>query len=241
MYPDIKGAFADTGLEFPEIRNFVKTIENIDWLKPSRTFRDVILSDGYPVISKENAQKIREIRTTKSEKLLNIRLNGRNNGNGKLPRKWLFMIDAPFKITDRCCHEFKKKPFALYEKMTGRKVMTGSRAEESGLRKTGIHKCNEFSSKRPVSHPIYYWTNEDVKKYIHENSVKYSTIYDMGYERTGCMFCMFGAHLEKGENRFQKMSKTHPKQHTYCMNKLGLRAVLEYIGVRTGCEEDEKY
>ena len=48
---------------------------------------------------------------------------------------------------------------------------------------------------------------------------------------TGCMFCMFGCHLEKEPNRFQRMKITHPKQYEYCMNQLGLKEVLEYIGV----------
>lgn len=52
-----------------------------------------------------------------------------------------------------------------------------------------------------------------------------------GCNRTGCMFCMFGCHLEKEPNRFQRMKVTHPKQYAYCMDKLGLRDVLEYIGV----------
>ena len=52
-----------------------------------------------------------------------------------------------------------------------------------------------------------------------------------GCTRTGCMFCMFGVHLEKEPNRFQRMKVTHPKQYAYCMDKLGLREVLEYIGV----------
>lgn len=52
-----------------------------------------------------------------------------------------------------------------------------------------------------------------------------------GCTRTGCMFCMFGAHLEKEPNRFQRMKHTRPKQWAYCMDKLGLRLVLEYIHV----------
>lgn len=52
-----------------------------------------------------------------------------------------------------------------------------------------------------------------------------------GCDRTGCMFCMFGCHLEKAPNRFQRMKQTHPKQWEYCMDKLGLKEVLEYIGV----------
>ena len=30
MYPDIKAVFVDTGLEYPEIRKFVKTFDNVD-------------------------------------------------------------------------------------------------------------------------------------------------------------------------------------------------------------------
>lgn len=52
-----------------------------------------------------------------------------------------------------------------------------------------------------------------------------------GCTRTGCMFCMFGCHLEKYPNRFQRMNVTHPKQYAYCMEQLGLKEVLEYIGV----------
>ncbi len=55
-------------------------------------------------------------------------------------------------------------------------------------------------------------------------------------ERTGCMFCAFGAHLEKYPNRFQKMQRTHPKQWEYCMRPcedggLGMARVLDFIGV----------
>ena len=46
------------------------------------------------------------------------------------------------------------------------------------------------------------------------------------------MFCMFGAHLEKEPNRFQRLKETHPKQYDYCINKLGLGEVLDYINVK---------
>ena len=58
MYPDIKAVFVDTGLEYPEIREFVKTFDNVDWLKPKYTFRQVIEKYGYPVISKEVSERV---------------------------------------------------------------------------------------------------------------------------------------------------------------------------------------
>ena len=67
-----------------------------------------------------------------------------------------------------------------------------------------------------------------------------------GCSRTGCIFCMFGCHLEKEPNRFQRLKETHPRQYEYCIgggemvdgkwqpNKegLGLGHVLDYIGVK---------
>lgn len=55
-------------------------------------------------------------------------------------------------------------------------------------------------------------------------------------DRTGCMFCGFGCHLEKQPNRFQRMAETHPKQYQFCMKPwseggLGLDEVLNYIHV----------
>lgn len=55
-YPDIPAVFCDTGLEYPEIREFVKTFENVVWLKPKMNFRQVIERWGYPFISKEVAE-----------------------------------------------------------------------------------------------------------------------------------------------------------------------------------------
>lgn len=67
-----------------------------------------------------------------------------------------------------------------------------------------------------------------------------------GCDRTGCIFCMFGCHLEKEPNRFQKLKETHPRQYQYCIGGgemvdgkwqpskegLGLGKVLDYIGVK---------
>ena len=52
-YPNVPAVFVDTGLEYPEIRQFVKTFDNVEWLKPKMTFKQVIKKYGYPFISKE--------------------------------------------------------------------------------------------------------------------------------------------------------------------------------------------
>ncbi len=62
IYPDIKAVFVDTGLEYPEIRDFVKKFDNVDWLKPKLTFKQVIEKYGYPFISKEVAECVQGAR-----------------------------------------------------------------------------------------------------------------------------------------------------------------------------------
>lgn len=72
------------------------------------------------------------------------------------------------------------------------------------------------------------------------------TLATTGCNRTGCIFCMFGCHLEKEPNRFQLLKETHPRQYEYCIGGgemvdgkwqptkegLGLGKVLDYIGVK---------
>ena len=58
IYPDMKACFVDTGLEYPEIREFVKTFDNVDIVRPSMNFKQVIEKYGYPFISKEVAHEL---------------------------------------------------------------------------------------------------------------------------------------------------------------------------------------
>ena len=145
----------------------------------------------------------------------------------------------------------KKKPAKKYEKETGNKAILGTMACESQARKTAWLKngCNAFDSKRPISQPMSFWTEQDVLRYIKEFKIHYASVYGeikqdengkyytTGYNRTGCVFCGFGCHLEKEPNRFQRLKETHPKLWNYCMKPwdeggLGMKEVLDYIGVK---------
>lgn len=52
-YPDIPAVYVDTGLEYPELRDFVKTKDNVTWLRPRYPFTQILEKYGYPIISKE--------------------------------------------------------------------------------------------------------------------------------------------------------------------------------------------
>lgn len=58
MYPDVLAVFVDTGLEYPEIREFVKNFDNVEWLRSKKTFKQVIEEYGYPFISKDVSEKV---------------------------------------------------------------------------------------------------------------------------------------------------------------------------------------
>jgi len=241
MYPDTPAVFFDTGLEFPEIRDFVSTIPNVTWMKPKMTFRSVLSTHGYPVVSKRVARYVNDLvrESPKNTSTCNLRRTGMNRAGEycpsmKLSKKWMYLVGAPFRISDKCCKIMKHQPASLYCKTTGRKAMTGEMASDSrGRAKTYLrHGCNSFDSKTPVSRPLSVWNESDVWEYLKTENVPYSKIYDMGYHRTGCAFCAFGAHLEKPPNRFQLMKTTHPKLWEYCMTKLGMREVLDFIGVK---------
>lgn len=62
MYPNIKAVYVDTGLEYPEIKRFVKTFDNVDIIRPEMVFKDVIIKYGYPMISKEVSECVQGAR-----------------------------------------------------------------------------------------------------------------------------------------------------------------------------------
>ena len=60
LYPNMKAVFCDTGLEYPEIRDFVATYANVDWLRPKMNFKEIIVKYGYPMISKEVSECVND-------------------------------------------------------------------------------------------------------------------------------------------------------------------------------------
>lgn len=238
-FPDVPAVFVDTGLEYPEIREFVKTVDNVTWIKPAMTFPEVLKKYGYPVVSKRTSMKIYKYRTTKQEKFRRLIWNGCEKGNmSKLAEKWKFLVKAPFMISDKCCDVIKKRPFHKYSKETGRMPYVGTMASDGASRKQDYLRagCNAFDNKSPMGKPLSIWLEEDIWEYIKSKKLPYSEIYDMGEKRTGCMFCMFGLHMEKGEDRFERMKNSHPKQFKYCMDNLGLRKIIKFV--RSGNQKE---
>lgn len=224
-YPDIPAVFIDTGLEYPEIRQFVKTFDNVTWIKPKKNFKQVILDYGYPVISKEVSERVyyaqkylewyrengdedKEPTSYSIKKFLNMDKNEKipdevlvelaqtegatlrvkqlaglaKDGDKKSSfnyNKWLFLMAAPFMVSNKCCDVMKKSPAHTYSVETGRIPITAQMAEESRLRKQKWiqNGCNAFNGKKPVSNPMSFWTENDVLQYIVEHGLKIASVY----------------------------------------------------------------
>mgnify|MGYP001754173266 FL=1 len=173
-----------------------------------------------------------------------------------LPKKWRFLIEAPFEISGKCCDLLKKGPLKEYEKQTGRKPFIGVTQDEGFRREHQYAKtgCNVYDGSTIKSQPLGFWTRQDILRYIIENDVEICSVYGniissrapgtdtlpcyctTGEQRTGCMYCAMGAHLETGENRFQRLAVTHPRCYAHCMKPLsegglGMAVPLDYMGI----------
>lgn len=278
-YPDVPAVFVDTGLEYPEIRDFVKSYENVIYRKPKMTFKQVIEKYGYPLFSKEVSLYLYQLKAEQTEKnkaTRNLRLYGiKSDGSkvkvGKLPKKYLPMINSPFKISNKCCDVMKKSPLHKYSHESNRYPITAEMAFESRIRKIKWlqNGCNMFDINEPKSTPMAFWTEQDVLKYIKQKNLKICSVYgnvvedtdgcenqmslyDLGIgediraykttgcDRTGCIFCGFGCHMEKpGEGRFERLKITHPKIYEYIMRPweeggLDYKNVIDWINENNG-------
>ena len=243
--PNILGVYIDTGLEYPEIKQFVKSVENIQIIRPELSFKQVIEKYGYPMVSKQQAQYIHEYKHTKSSYMKMRRMQGDSKGRFKISEKYKYLVNAPFDISHKCCDKLKKEPIKKYEKDTGRVPFIGTHCDDSILRMQQYLKngCNSFLSKRPMSKPLSFWKETDIIEYIKINELNYPSVYgeivideNNNYKfsklkGTGCIFCGFGVQLEKEPNRFQKLEKSHPQLYNYCMNKLGFKEVCDYMNI----------
>ena len=62
IYPDMKGVYFLSGIELPSVTQFVKTVPNIEIVRPKRSFISIVKKYGYPVVSKDVVTRVGEAR-----------------------------------------------------------------------------------------------------------------------------------------------------------------------------------
>ena len=120
LYPNIQAVFVDTGLEYPEIRSFVKTFDNVVWLKPKMNFRKVIETYGYPFISKETSECV--------------------EGARKYLTQVANELTIPYRQTDR---QTDRQTYSYrYNKLCGIGIYSKQKNEKQGRRKQSTPSNN---------------------------------------------------------------------------------------------------
>lgn len=272
-YPEIQ-KFVNEYAEWLR-REFPRVTVNLHRLPPKMNIRQVVTKYGYSIVSKEVANCVwlaRKIGNgTRMARLRGELLDRDGNPSAYNCDNWGFLLDAPFLVSSECCRIMKKNTAHRYEGTAQEKPIVATMADEGRQRfqKWLATGCNAFDSKRPMGKPMSFWTEQDVLRFIVDRELPIASVYGdivasdgendytetlidcklhcTGCQRTGCMFCAFGAHLEKGENRFERMKHTHPKHYDFCIGGgewdtdglwkpnekgLGYGRVLDYIGVR---------
>ena len=220
-YKNIPFVFVDVPTQYPELKQFAQTFDNLVILKPKISFAQVCERYGFPMFSKEisecvaDSRKYIRILTDRQTEIpfayriadltgIDRRTNKENKAfvdlkMGNIPSeilkapirvkqlfgvkcedfgsiydrsKYLFMLNAPFEVSNQCCKVMKKQPMHKYNKDTGRVPIAAQMASESKLRTSQWlqNGCNGFDLKIPTSNPMSFWVEQDVLLYIKENA-----------------------------------------------------------------------
>jgi len=135
----------------------------------------------------------------------------------------------PNRVMRFCTENLKIKPFNkwLYENFVSKNIdfilVEGIRRKESKSRadtetfeiKKQTYNRKSFYTKK--LYPIAYWNKERVFKYIEEKGLKINPLYKMGFNRVGCMPCIFDRKSliympEKYKKRLRELEKVVSKK-----------------------------
>ena len=89
LYPNVPAVFSDTGLEYPEIKEFVKTFPNVTIVRPKHSFKEILTKYGYPIISKEVANTVDNARRWIKENLTDDMGGGVQRPRTTISKKYL--------------------------------------------------------------------------------------------------------------------------------------------------------
>ena len=297
--------FCQTGLEYPSVKELALLHDDVVVLKPKKSHYQILREYGYPVISKEVSRYVYGVRHARTEEARQHYLNrfdglddeGNYSKRRQGYKKFKFLLDAPFEMSDYCCNYLKESACREYEKQTGNKAIVGTMACESGQRLNGWLQtgCNAFDSDVPMCKPLSIWTEKDILEYLKLNEERmmknleeeashrgmsseefhckfkhpwaeaYGEIVEVdqiegqmnlfdlfqttgceykttGCDRTGCLYCMYGAHC-RGDERFVRLKETLPEMYDFVMrggefnengmwvpkNGLGFKFVIDWI------------
>lgn len=162
---------------------------------------------------------------------------------------------APFKVSNQCCYWMKELPAKMWQEENNMWPFLGLMQSEGGQRRFSLiqHGCNYVGKSVQRSCPFNYFTRQDLLQLALDLNAPVPRIYGEIVrdadgklrttlaQRTGCVMCGFGIHLDSRPHHFDLLRERDEKQWEYWMyrcvtdkdtgEKYGWGRVLDYIGV----------
>lgn len=138
----IPRVYADTGIEYNIIRDFVFDMKKKDnrviVIKPSIPIKEMLEREGYPFKSKHHAQ-MWSIWNNNHNNISAIKYKDGlyNFSSNKCPKilKYQFSDDFNIKLSDKCCFRMKEEPLHKWQKENNKPYgIVGIMREEEGRR-----------------------------------------------------------------------------------------------------------
>lgn len=209
-YTDVPAVFCDTGLEYPELREFVNTIDNVVILKPKKNFKQIIKEYGYPIFGKEIAETIfysrRYIEKLKEREsnidgqaehvlgfpfmadLLGVdRREDKDNPtfqaikNGNIPSEMLLPEDAPIRVKMM----FGQLPHKEKGKLTGEYSVRYDRSKYQFMLNAPF-ECTKMCCNIMKKTPMKSYERETGRKGITGQMADESKLREQNWIKNGC-------------------------------------------------------
>jgi len=225
LYPNLPVVFSNTTNERQEIIQYMKKHSDVIIVTPEKSFKEVIETEGFPLVSKEVSQKVNELKHTNGYRTRMLRYYGNNKGDSVLPKKWHSLAEQPFDISSKCCKILKKDPLEKWAKKEGLKPLIALMSDESRLRQQLSLYGKDDNEKKIYPFLRTGWTQADIWEYARQYDIRFAECYYdrvvngvliKALEQSGCEYCHYGEHLEEGD-RFKSSRILTPKRYKKMM------------------------
>lgn len=219
----IPRVYANTGIEFNMIRDFVfdmsKTDDRIVIIKPSVPIKPMLEKEGYPFKSKIHSNCVNLYQTDPTKNMW-------KGYTGQRPEYWhtttcpqklmyQFTEKNKLRISDICCVKMKEEPLIKWAKDNKRNIaIIGIMKEEGGRRTQST--CLKFSGKKLKRfQPLVPITKDWENWFIKEYEINICGIYypPYNFERTGCKGCPFNIRIQ---DELDTLEKYFPAERRQC-------------------------
>lgn len=126
----------------------------------------------------------------------------------------------PSRVARFCCSELKETAGIGFITVIG---IRASESNKRAKRKEFEVQCLGKKGEKGLYAPIIKYTNADVWNFIRNNEIEYSSLYDNGFKRIGCIFCPLASRKIKQHERllFPRFEYAYKKSIQFLIDNYG--------------------